>query len=156
MKEPGNYVAKMTDDERRAVVEAFWAALAARDWDHLAAFLGDSSEYWDVPIGRENGATGAADIVKRLQLGLAPLAEYTNHPEFTIVDGEHVVSIHSESWKWDDDHRYTLQFATHQRVVDGVIVEWRDYSDMSGLMAAAPAWWHDLLAADDLSWRTSA
>ena len=60
-------------------------------------------------------------------------------PEHTIVEGDHVVSTHSESWTWDDDHSYTLQFATYQRVDDGVIAEWRDYSDMGGLMAAAPA-----------------
>ncbi len=91
----------------------------------------------------------------RLKLGLEPLADYTNQPEFTIVEDDHVVTVHSESWTWDDEHRYTLQFSTYQRVVDGVIVEWRDYSDMSGLMAAAPQWWLDRLANDDLAWMST-
>lgn len=144
----------MTDDERRTLVERFWATLAARDWDRLGSFFDATSEYWDVPIGRENGATGPEAIVRRLQLGLEPLASYSNHAEHTVVEGEHVITIHSESWTWDDDHSYTLEFATYQRVSDGVIVEWRDYSDMSGLLGAAPGWWHERLAADDLSWRT--
>ena len=145
----------MTDGERRDLVERFWATLARRDWDGLADFLDERSEYWDVPLGRESGATGPTNIVKRLQLGIAPLAAYTNHAEHTVVEGDHVVSIHSETWNWDDEHSYTLEFATYQRVVDGVILEWRDYSDMGGLMGAAPAWWHEHLANDDLSWRTA-
>ncbi|HUW01486.1 MAG TPA: nuclear transport factor 2 family protein [Acidimicrobiales bacterium] len=145
----------MTNDEKRDLVERFWATLAARDWDILAGFFDASSEYWDVPIGRETGAIGPANIVTRLKLGLEPLADYTNQPEFTIVEDDHVVTVHSESWTWDDEHRYTLQFSTYQRVVDGVIVEWRDYSDMSGLMAAAPQWWLDRLANDDLAWMST-
>lgn len=143
----------MTGDERRELVERFWATLARRDWEAVAGFFDDTSEYWDVPIGRENGAVGPANIVARLQLGLAPLAGYTNDLERTIVEGEHTVTLHTESWTWDDDHRYTLTFSTYQRVVDGVIAEWRDYSDMGGLMAAAPEWWHTRLAEADLTWR---
>lgn len=143
-----------THDSNGEITQRFWATLGARDWDGVASFFDDTSVYWDIPIGRENGATGPTNIVKRLQLGIEPLQGYENHHERTIVDGEHVVTIHAETWVWDDDHRYTLEFSSYQRVVDGVIVEWRDYSDMSGLMAAGPAWWHDRLAADDLSWRS--
>ncbi len=143
----------MTTDNGE-ITKRFWATLGVRDWDMLPDYFDDTSEYWDVPIGRENGATGAANIVARLQLGIAPLASYATHPGSTVVDGDEVVTVHAESWQWDDDHAYTLEFASYQRVVDGIIVEWRDYSDMTALMAAAPQWWHDHLANDDLRWRT--
>lgn len=133
------------------VVRNFWAALSSRDWDAVHTFFTDDSEYWDVPIGRENGAIGADNIVARLKLGLEPLASYHNDDEHHVVDGDKVVTVHSETWHWDDDHSYRLEFSTFQTVQGESILEWRDYSDMSGLMAAAPAWWHERLVSADLS-----
>ena len=128
--------------------------MATRDWDAVGRFFTDDSEYWDVPVGRENGATGPANIVARLKLGIDPLAAYANSTETTVVEGDAVVTIHEETWTWDDEHQTTLPFVTYQVVRGGHIVEWRDYWDMGTLLNAAPAWWHERLAADDLSWRT--
>ena len=51
----------MTDDERRAFVERFWATLADRDWDGLAAFFDDTSEYWDVPDRTRERGDGSGE-----------------------------------------------------------------------------------------------
>ena len=138
------------------VVQRFWRALGDRDWDAVGSFFADGSEYWDIPIGRENGATGAANIVARLRLGIEPLEAYANHDERTVTEGDTVVSIHSETWTWDGDHSVRLPFVSYQRVDGDVIVEWRDYWDVGTLMNAAPAWWHEHLANADLSWRSDA
>ena len=53
---------------------AFWDALYARDWEAIAGFFGPDSIYYDVPTGPGAAAKGPDDIVKRLKLGLEPLA----------------------------------------------------------------------------------
>jgi hypothetical protein len=52
-------------------VRGLWATLSARDWDLLPDFLTDDCIYVDMPVGPALAARGPADIVKRLQVGLA-------------------------------------------------------------------------------------
>ncbi len=50
-----------------ALVEKFWAALAARDFAAVGAFMSPRGHYIDVPlIGTEDGAFGPAETEARL------------------------------------------------------------------------------------------
>lgn len=55
-----------------------WAALSARDWEGLKSHLAEDCIYLDVPVGPTAAAKGPDDIVKRLKIGLEPLASYEN------------------------------------------------------------------------------
>jgi limonene-1,2-epoxide hydrolase len=131
---------------------AFWAALYDRDWPRLRTFFGDESVYWDVPTGPATAAKGPAGIEARLQLGLAGLAGYEHEELAVVAEGDLVVTEHTETWHWPTGESVTLPFVSVQRIVDGTILEWRDYWDYQTLMAAAPAAWHDRLATADLWW----
>jgi limonene-1,2-epoxide hydrolase len=135
-----------------AVVAGFWGALYARDWERVAGFFGPESLYWDVPVGPAAAGRGPGSIVARLRLGLDPLTGYEHDHLRTVSDGATVVTEHTETWRWSSGEQVTLPFVSVQ-VVDGdVIVLWKDYWDQQTLMSAAPQWWHDRLAAADLSW----
>jgi limonene-1,2-epoxide hydrolase len=136
----------------REVAAAFWEALYARDWARIAGFFGPESIYYDVPTTPAAAARGPQDIVARLKLGLAGLSEYSHGDGRVVAEGDLVVTEHEEHWGWPTGEKVTLPFVSVQRIVDGVIVRWRDYWDLGTLMAAAPPDWQQRLASADMSW----
>ncbi|MDR7167245.1 ketosteroid isomerase-like protein [Nocardia kruczakiae] len=140
------------NDEPRAVVLRLWAALARRDWDAVAASLTEDCIYLDVPTGPTLAAKGPADTVKRLRIGLAGLAEYTNHDGLLVAEGPDVIYEHSETWVWPTGERAELPFVSVHRVRDGRVSLWKDYWNFETLASAAPSTWLADFAAADMSW----
>lgn len=134
------------------IVLGMWKALSARDWEKLKTFIADDCIYVDMPVGPAAAARGPEDTVKRLKIGLAPLAGYQNHDGVLVSNGEDVMYEHSETWDWVTGERAVLQFVTVHKVRDGKIVLWKDYWDFNGLAAHAPADWMEQLAQSDMSW----
>ncbi len=130
----------------KALVEGFWAALYARDWDQVATFFGPDSEYTDVPSPADDIAVGPAMVVARLRLGLERLSGYTHDLRLMVAEAGTVVTEHAETWHWETGESVTLPFVSVQEVRDGVIARWWDYWDLATLMNAAPAWWIDHVA----------
>ena len=88
----------MSDVEE--TVYGLWQALSARDWDGVQTFLADDSIYVDMPLGPTAAARGPVDIVKRLKVGLEPLASYVNHDGLLVTNGVDAMYEHSETWTW--------------------------------------------------------
>lgn len=141
----------MTDDINRPVL-GLWQALSRRDWEAVKTFVSQDCIYVDMPVGPMAAARGPEDIVKRLKIGLEPLAGYENHDGLLVATGPDVMYEHSESWKWTTGETALLRFVTVHKVVDGKITLWKDYWDMAGLTAHAPPTWLQDLAAADMSW----
>ncbi|CAN5513173.1 nuclear transport factor 2 family protein [soil metagenome] len=133
-------------------VVGMWQALSRRDWETLKTFLADDCIYLDMPIGPTAAARGPEDIVKRLKIGLEPLASYVNHEGLIVADGADVMYEHSETWHWASGESAVLQFATVHRVVNGKITVWKDYWDMGALANHAPPTWLADFANADMSW----
>ena len=74
----------------RDVVLGLWQALSRRDWDAVKTFLSDDCLYVDMPVPAL-AARGPEDIVKRLKMGLEPLAGYENHDAVLVSDGSDVL-----------------------------------------------------------------
>jgi limonene-1,2-epoxide hydrolase len=134
------------------VVRRFWETLYTRDWDAIGACFGPDSVYWDVPVGPTAAAKGPAGIVARLQLGLDGLAGYEHFAGPVIAQDGIVMTEHREVWHWPSGESASLPFVSVMRVEGEVITLWKDYWDYNTLMQAAPAVWHERLAAADLSW----
>lgn len=134
------------------VVLGMWRALSDRDWEALKTFIADDCIYVDMPVGPAAAARGPEDIVRRLKVGLEPLAGYENHDGVLVGDGEDIMYEHSETWNWATGESAVLQFVTVHKVRDGKIVLWKDYWDFGGLVNHAPPDWMDQLAAADTSW----
>jgi limonene-1,2-epoxide hydrolase len=134
------------------VVNALWDALAARDWDAIKPLLTPDAIYFDVPVGPHGAARGPDDIVKRLKIGLEPLADYTNHDGVLVSDGQNVLYEHSETWTWDTGEVAVLPFVTVHEVRDGKVSLWKDYWDYATLLNAAPQDWLERIAGADTSW----
>ncbi|MGB3481419.1 MAG: limonene-1,2-epoxide hydrolase family protein [Mycobacterium sp.] len=136
----------------REVVVGMWRALSARDWEAVKTFLADDCIYLDMPVGPTAAAKGPDDIVKRLKIGLEPLAGYQNFDGLLVADGPDVMYEHSERWHWAGGETALLQFATVHKVVDGRITLWKDYWDMGALANHAPPSWMEDFATADMSW----
>jgi limonene-1,2-epoxide hydrolase len=138
-----------TDDtaaSNRARVQEFWATLYARDWDGIASFFTADSEYTDVPSPADDVARGPQQVVARLRLGLGKISGYEHSLGLMVAEGGTVVTEHAETWRWHTGEEVTLPFVSVQELVDGSIVRWWDYWDLSTLMNAAPVWWIEDIA----------
>lgn len=139
-------------DSTEATVHGMWEALSARDWDKVMQFLSPDCIYLDVPVGPAAAARGPEDIVKRLKIGLEPLASYENFTGLMVSNGVDVMYEHHEQWAWATGESAVLEFVTVHRVVDGKITLWKDYWNMSALADHAPASWLADFADADMSW----
>lgn len=129
-----------------------WRALSDRNWELLTTFLSDDCIYLDMPVGPTAAARGPQDIVKRLKIGLEPLASYENFDGLLVVDGPDAMYEHHEEWHWATGESTVLKFATVHRVANGKITLWKDYWDMGGLANFAPSTWLEDFANADMSW----
>jgi limonene-1,2-epoxide hydrolase len=127
-------------------VQQFWATLYARDWDGIASFFTEASEYTDVPSPPDDIARGPDQVVARLRLGLEKISEYEHDLRLMVADGDTVVTEHAETWHWHTGEVVTLPFVSVQELRDGSIIRWWDYWDLSTLMNGAPAWWIEDIA----------
>lgn len=136
----------MTDLEKnKALVKHLWDTLYVRDWDTLAGLFTEKAHYEDVPTP-DLGADGPANIIKRLRIGLEPIEKQVHETHRVVAEGNVVITEHTETWHFDADHVVALPFVTVHIIEDGKVAFWRDYWDLSTLMAAAPAWWIERLA----------
>jgi limonene-1,2-epoxide hydrolase len=133
-------------------VLGLWLALSRRDWDAVKTFLSADCVYVDMPVGPTLAARGPDDIVKRLKVGLEPLAGYQNHDGVLVSNGSDVMYEHSETWRWKSGETAVLQFVSVHRVDGGKVALWKDYWDMGGMTAQAPPTWLEDLATADTSW----
>ncbi len=107
--------------------------------------------YVDMPVPAL-AARGPDDIVKRLKMGLEPLARYENHDGVLVSNGSDVMYEHSETWTFGTGEQGVLRFVTVHKVADGKITVWKDYWDMNSLVAFAPPNHFEGLATGDTSW----
>ena len=133
-------------------VLGLWQALSRRDWEAVKTFLSADCIYVDMPVGPSLAARGPDDIVKRLKVGLEPLAGYENHAGVLLSNGSDAMYEHSETWRWSTGETAVLQFVSVHRVEDGKVTLWKDYWDMGSMTAQAPPTWLEDLATADTSW----
>lgn len=138
--------------ELTATVHAMWQALSARDWAGMQQHLSEDCIYLDVPVGPAAAARGPVDIVKRLKIGLEPLASYRNFPGLMVDNGLDVMYEHQEQWVWATGESALLNFVSVHKVQDGKITLWKDYWDMGALANSAPPTWLADFADADMSW----
>jgi limonene-1,2-epoxide hydrolase len=133
-------------------VRGLWKALSVRDWEAVKSCLSADCIYVDMPVGPTAAARGPDDIVKRLKIGIEPLAGYQNHDGVLVSNGSDVMYEHSETWNWKSGETAVLQYVSVHRVENGKVALWKDYWDMGSLTAQAPPTWLEDLATADMSW----
>jgi ketosteroid isomerase-like protein len=135
----------VTSDETRRAVTRLWDCLYRKDWDGVAACIADDGLYQDVPAP-DRGAVGPANVVRRLRVGLDPVARFEHELHRMVVDGDTAMLEHTETWHFETGEKIVNPFVTVHVVRDGRIALWRDYWDLGKLMAQAPQWWIERLA----------
>jgi limonene-1,2-epoxide hydrolase len=133
------------------VVIGLWQALSRRDWEVVKTFLAEDCLYVDMPVPAL-AARGPEDIVKRLKVGLEPLAGYENHDGVLLSNGSDVMYEHSETWTFTTGEQGVLRFVTVHKVIDGKVTVWKDYWDMNSLVSFAPPNHFGGPATGDTSW----
>jgi limonene-1,2-epoxide hydrolase len=124
----------------RQVAERYWDAHFRRDWERMATFFSVTAHYTDVGVDG-TGATGPAEIIARLRLGIEPLEGYYHFPRHMIAEGDLVVTEHVEQWRFHTGEVVDHPFTSVMEVRDGLIERWHDYSNIGNLTDHAPAWW---------------
>jgi limonene-1,2-epoxide hydrolase len=130
----------MSTEKNRLVVERYWDAHFRRAWDEMATFFTPTCHYTDVGADAK-GATGPADIIRRLKIGIEPLSGYLHFPKNTIADGEFVITEHVEQWQFHTGEVIDHPFCSVMEVRGGLIDRWHDYSHLNNILDNAPKWW---------------
>ena len=65
----------MAETENKEIVARMWECLYRKDWDGVARLIADDGHYEDVPAP-DAGATGPQNVVRRLRIGLEPVARF--------------------------------------------------------------------------------
>ena len=132
-------------EENKRVVAELWRCLSDKDWDGLAEQLHDEAHYEDVPAP-DAAATGPANIIKRLRIGLDPVVRHEHVVHKTVAEGDSVIVEHTETWHFETGEKIVNPFTTIHELRDGKVSLWRDYWDIGNLMAQAPKWWVERIA----------
>ncbi len=135
----------MAENENKQTVDQLWKALYAKDFDGVAALIADDGLYEDVPTP-DAGAVGPENVVKRLRVGLEPVARFEHQIHRVVAEGDSVVVEHTETWHFETGEVLSNDFVTIHEVKGGKIRLWRDYWDLNTMMAQAPKWWIERLA----------
>ena len=132
-------------DENKRAVARLWECLYRKDWDGVAACIAHDGFYEDVPAP-DRGARGPANVVKRLRVGLGPVARFEHEVHRVVAEGSNVVVEHTETWHFETGEKVVNHFVTVHEVRDGKITLWRDYWDLGTMMSQAPKWWIEQIA----------
>lgn len=132
-------------DENKRVVSELWDCLYRKDWDGVAQRIAEDGHYEDVPAP-DAGATGPANVVRRLRIGLDPVQRFEHEVHRVVAEGDSVLVEHTETWHFETGEKIVNRFLTVHEVQGGKIRLWRDYWDLGTLMAQAPKWWIERLA----------
>ncbi len=89
---------------------------------------------------------GPENVVKRLRVGLEPVARFEHQIHRVVAEGDSVVVEHTETWHFETGEVLSNDFVTIHEVKGGKIRLWRDYWDLNTMMAQAPKWWIERLA----------
>ena len=123
------------DQSPSAIIKAFMAAMAVKDYDNGLKLIADDCEYDNVPLGKVQGPAGVRAL-------LEPFFGPTIENEFItlreIVHGETVVlerlDRHLLATGWVE-----LPVTGIFEVRDGKIMLWRDYFDAATIMSKWPS-----------------
>jgi ketosteroid isomerase-like protein len=130
-----------TEQTNKQIVNQFWEALAARDWEGMKQLLTADAHYTDVGTPGPGG-TGPDGVVNRVKIGLEPLSGY-EHLDGTnmIAEGDLVMTEHTERWHFHTGEMIDHSFVSVTQLRDGKIFRWHDYSNIPNITDNAPAWW---------------
>lgn len=135
----------MSAEQSRRVVEELWSCLYRKDFDGVASLIAEDGFYEDVPAP-DAGARGPTNVVRRLRVGLDPVARFEHDVHRVVAEGNTVMLEHTETWHFETGEKLTNHFVSVHEVHGGKITLWRDYWDLNTMMAQAPKWWIERLA----------
>ena len=135
----------MSTEENKQIVHQMWTALYKKDWEGVASLIAPDGHYEDVPAP-DGGADGPKNVIKRLRIGLDPVARFEHDIHRVVAENENVVVEHTETWHFETGEKIVNHFLTVHELRDGLVILWRDYWDLGTLMSQAPAWWIERLA----------
>jgi len=141
-RSPSSRTSIVTDVQaNKEIVNRYWEALAARDWEGMKALLTDDAHYTDVgTVGP--GGSGPDGVVRRVQIGLEPLTGYSHLPGTNIIgEGDLVMTEHTERWEFHTGEVIDHSFVSVTQLRDGKICRWHDYSNIPNITDNAPKWW---------------
>ncbi len=106
-------------------VYGLWKSLSARDWDEVKSYLSDDCIYLDRAGGSGGPVKGRTTFVKRLKIGIEPLASYENFDGLLVDNGVDAMYEHHEEWHWTTGESAVLKFVSVHRVENGKVTLWR-------------------------------
>jgi limonene-1,2-epoxide hydrolase len=123
-----------------AIVEKFFGALEALDFEKTASFFSGEGVYEDVPAPAGD-ATGPEAIRKKLWVGLHGLDRFVLRFSRVVASGNAVASERVEDWHFPSGEVISLPVFCLHEICDGKITRWREYWNLPSLVDNLPPGW---------------
>lgn len=139
-----------------AIVEAFFAAIYALDFDGALELMTDDASYHDLPLPTDP-TIGKAGIRKKLDYMTAGGVTSMDYEIRHILGAGDVVLVErSETWHFPSGAQPRLRVMCAIELIDGRIAAWREYWNGDELMSQMPPEFFEGVARIDAPTSTSA
>jgi limonene-1,2-epoxide hydrolase len=132
------------------LVERFFRALEALDFEKTASFFSDDGVYEDVPVPAGD-AKGPEAIRKKLWVGLDGLDRFALRFSRVFAGGDAVASERVEDWHFPSGEVLALPVFCLHEIRDGKIARWREYWNLPSLADNLPPGWMEGIIARSTS-----
>jgi hypothetical protein len=133
--------------ETRTVADPYFSAYIARDWDRLEPYVAEAGGFSDPTAALVFGTVefkGKAATLKNFREGYAAIKHMEFHQMRAFFSGEHAIYEGTLDWTLElsgGKQAVTkgMPFITVLRVVQGRVLEHRDFADYTPFLAAMQA-----------------
>ncbi|MBI1260115.1 MAG: hypothetical protein GC184_00160 [Rhizobiales bacterium] len=125
----------MSETSPVAIIKAFMAAMAVKDYDKALPYVADDCAYTNIPMGTVTGPRGMRDLLEPF---FAPTIENEFRVLREVVSGDTVVLERLDRHLLPDGW-VELPVTGIFEIRDGKIALWRDYFDLATIMTKWPS-----------------
>lgn len=126
------------------LIEHFFAALEAMDFETVGGFFSTDGLYRDEP-SHEADAVGPEAVTAKLQNAIKGLEAFVMGVDTVVGDGARVMSRRIEEWHFPTGEVAKLPVTCVHEIADGQIIRWHEFWNMPTFTEQMPASWMELM-----------
>ncbi len=129
------------------LIESFFAALEAMDFDKVGHFFTEDGAYCDEPA-REMDGIGPAGVTEKLAKSIVGLDAFPMCVDTVVGDAERVTTRRTEEWHFTTGEILKLLVLCIHEIEGGKIKRWHEFWNMPAFMAQLPKSWIEARAQE--------
>lgn len=129
------------------LIEAFFEALEAMEWETVGGFFAADGVYADEPA-REMDGVGPAGVTAKLEKAIVGLDAFPMCVDTVVGDAKRVTTRRTEEWHFSTGEVLKLPVLCIHEIEDGKIKRWHEFWNMPAFMTQLPQSWLEARARE--------